>query len=72
MIDVHIVMGDDNGGPHAHVTLGDLDRQAESLTDREVAEWRMAARQVYCDAFGEAPDQLVVYVEEAMDGHATD
>lgn len=61
---MHVILGDDNGGPYAHVQLGDIPKDAEDLTDEEVAESREAAQQLYRDAYGEDAASCVVYVED--------
>ena len=61
---MHIVLGDDNGGPYAHVSLGEIPKDAEELTDAEVAESREAARKLFRDSYGEDPQSCVVYVED--------
>jgi hypothetical protein len=63
MIAVHLIAGDANGGPYAQAVL-DLDRDAESLTDAEIAEWREAVKTIYREGFNKEPEQVIVYVDE--------
>ena len=61
---MHVILGDDNGGPYAHITMGEIPKQAEELTDQEVAESRDAARELFRNSFGEDAQSCVVYVED--------
>lgn len=64
MIAVHLIAGDNNGGPHAEAVL-DLDREAESLTDTEIDEWREAVAKLHNQAHGEYPQSIIVWIEDA-------
>lgn len=61
---VHVLAGDSNGGPHTEAALG-LDRDAETLTDEEIAEWREAVSTMYERAFSEPPESVIVWIEDA-------
>ncbi len=64
MIAVHLIAGDNNGGPYAHATLT-LKRGVESLTDAEVAEWRESVRALFVKGYGEEPESIIIYADES-------
>jgi hypothetical protein len=63
MTDIHIVCGDDKGGPHMHAVLGGADREPEDFTDDEVAAISASGRDAYEEAFGAPPAATIVYFD---------
>jgi biotin synthase-related radical SAM superfamily protein len=63
--EVHVVMGDDDGGAHGHITLGLSEEfTVDAIPDELIAKVRTQSRNVFLQSFGQAPKQTVVYVEE--------
>lgn len=62
MIEIHFVAGDNDGGPHVQVTLGDIDCEPEEVTDEQIVAGNADVRERYRKAFGEDPQSVVVWI----------